>query len=76
MAGQYELLPCPFCHKTQITCLYFASATTVKVRRTATFGRSTKRSRSAEVWIVKSGCDNCHKTADEIEQGLRKEGLI
>lgn len=76
MAGQYEVLPCPFCHQGKINCLYFQSATSVKVKNTATFGRNIKRSKSAEVWIIKSGCEQCSKSADEVEERLKKEGFI
>lgn len=76
MAAQYEIIVCPFCHSESISCRYFPSATKIKIRSTATFGRNTRRVKSAEVWIVQSGCDKCGKSLEDVEKKLKDDGII
>ena len=76
MPGQYEILPCPFCDKGQIQCLYFPSVTTEKRRVSATFGAKKERSKSSESWIIQSGCKSCGKTEEEVEKEFKKRNII
>ncbi len=76
MAGQYEILNCPFCEKGQISCLYFPSVSSVKIRRTATFGTKKDRTKSADIWIIKSGCSSCGKSIEDVEKELRRLDII
>ena len=76
MLKQYEVLSCPFCQKNTISCLYFPSAIKVKIRSTATFGKTTKRTKSAEIWVIQSGCSNCNKSLEEIEKKLKEDKII
>lgn len=76
MAGQYEELNCPFCDKGRIPCLYFPSAWSVKRKSTKTLPGKGSISKSAEVWIIQSGCNACGKSQEEVEKELRKEGII
>lgn len=76
MSAQYEILSCPFCSKSTISCIYFPSATSLKVRSTATFGRSVKRSKSKDTWIVKTGCNSCNKSIGEVEAKLKEQGYF
>ncbi len=76
MPGQYEELSCPFCDKGRITCLYFPSAWSVKAKRTKTLPGGGSVSKSAEVWLIQSGCKVCGKPAEEVEKELRKRGII
>ena len=76
MGMQYEVLSCPFCHENTISCYYFPSATKLKIRSTATFGRSVKRIKSAETWVIRAGCSNCNKSLEEVEKKLRDDGTI
>jgi len=75
MAGQYEVLPCPFCEKGQITCLYFPSVISVK-RTTVGSNRSNTPRKSSEAWIIQSGCSVCGKSADEVEKELKRKEII
>jgi hypothetical protein len=75
MSKQYEFLVCPFCHKGEISCLYFPSAVSVKRNVTASLPGKGSISKSRETWIVQSGCINCGKGKDEVERELRKEGF-
>lgn len=76
MVGQYEELTCPFCNKGVIQALYIPSATRVKTRSTATFGRVTHRTKSPDVWLIRSGCSHCGKVAEEVEKELKRAGII
>lgn len=75
MAGQHEILSCPFCDKGQIPCLYFPSATKVR-RLSGSFGKGNAFSKSADTWVVQSGCSNCSKSQEEVEKELRRKGII
>ena len=73
---QYEQLACPFCQKGVINCVYIPSAVSVTRNATASLpGRGSLR-KSKEVWIIQSGCDNCGKSKEEVENEMRKHGVI
>ena len=75
MRGELVELSCPFCDKGKINCLYVPSAT--KVRRVSgSFGRGQHYSKSAEVWLIQSGCSVCGKSAEEVEKELKKKNII
>lgn len=76
MVGQYEELSCPFCHKGRIPALYIPSVTSFKKERSKTFGSKTKRAKSPDIWLIKSGCHICGKSQDEVEKELKKKDLI
>lgn len=76
MPGQYEVLPCPFCEKGQIQCLYFPGATKVRSRSSATFGKIKERVKSSDAWIIQSGCNVCGKNQEEVEKELRRKEVI
>ena len=74
--GQYEILPCPFCEKGRIQCLYFPSVSSERRRTSATFGAKKERSRTSETWIIQSGCSVCKKSVEEVEKELKRKGVI
>jgi len=76
MRGQYEELSCPFCDKGRIQCWYIPSAWSVKAKRTKTLPGGGSVSKSAEVWLIQSGCSVCGKPQEEVEKELRKKGTI
>lgn len=76
MAGQYEVLPCPFCDKGQISCLYFPSVWSQKAKRTKTLPGGGSVSKSKEVWIIKTGCSACGKSSEDVEKELKAKGMI
>lgn len=76
MAVQYEILPCPFCNKGEISCLYFPSVWSQKRTVTGSLPGKKSVSRSKENWIIKSGCSNCGKTQEEVEEKLKDEDII
>jgi hypothetical protein len=76
MRGEYIELDCPFCEKGKIQCWYIPSTTTIKVRPTATFGKTKERYKSQDVWLIQSGCNVCKKNPEEIEKELKKNGTI
>ena len=71
-----EFLACPFCDKGQIECGHVPSRLHVRTRATATFGKSRSSYKTAELWIVKSGCSVCGKSAEEVEKELKRKGDI
>lgn len=76
MVGQYEILSCPFCKKGEIQCLYFPGAVSEQRRKTASLPGGKSFHKSAETWIIQSGCKVCGKTEEEVEKELRKQGNI
>lgn len=76
MTGQYEVLSCPFCEKGQISCLYFRGAWSHKMKRTKTLPGGGSASRSKDEWLVRSGCNICGKTQEEIEKELKRKNII
>ena len=76
MVGQYEELSCPFCDKGRIPCLYIPGITSVKRERSATFGSKTKKMKSSDIWLIKSGCTSCGESQAEIEKELKVKELI
>lgn len=76
MAGQYEFLPCPFCEKGEISCLYFPGVWSQKMKRTRTLPGGGSVSKSKEIWIIKSGCSKCGKSQEEVEKELKNQGKI
>jgi len=76
MAGQYEVLSCPYCDKGRISCLYFPSAVSFKRSGSRSLPGKSSISKSSETWIIQSSCSTCSKSAEEVEKELRKRGII
>lgn len=76
MRGQYEELSCPFCDKGRIQAWYIPGAWSHKMKRTKTLPGSGSVSKSADVWLIKSGCSVCGKSAEEVEKELKRKNLI
>lgn len=76
MRGQYEELPCPFCDKGRISCLYIPGAWSHKMKRTKTLPGSGSVSKSADTWLIQSGCSVCGKSQEEVEKELIRKGVI
>lgn len=76
MAGQYEILPCPFCGNGEINCMYFPGAWSEKHSGRNSLGSGKYVNKSSEVWIIKSGCNNCGKSQEEVEVELKKKNVI
>jgi hypothetical protein len=76
MAGQYEILKCPFCDKGEISCLYFPSAVSVHHVVTSKGGRGNLKERSKEIWLIQTGCSVCGKTKEEVEKKLKTDNII
>jgi hypothetical protein len=73
---EVEIIKCPFCNKGDIQLTHFLGATRIKIKKTATFGSKTQKTRTSDTWIVSSKCFVCGKTQEEIEKKLKEEGLI
>ncbi|MBU5537608.1 MAG: hypothetical protein KQA38_03550 [Candidatus Aenigmarchaeota archaeon] len=76
MRGQYEELSCPFCDKGKIQCWYIPGAISIKRSGARSLPGKFSKTKSSDVWIVKSGCNVCGKSLEEIEQKLKEEGII
>lgn len=76
MPGQYEVLPCPFCEKGEIQCLYFSGVWGEKRTGRSSLGSGKSIKKSSDNWIIQSGCSICGKSEDEVEKKLRKDGII
>jgi hypothetical protein len=76
MRGSYEELSCPFCDKGKIQCWFIPGAWSHKIKRTKTLPGGGSVSRSSDVWLIKSGCSVCGKSQEEVEEELRKRGII
>lgn len=76
MRGQYEELSCPFCDKGRIQAWYIPSTVTIKRTRTATFGSQKHFIRTKDIWMIKSDCNVCGKSQEEVEKELRRQNII
>jgi len=76
MRGEPIELACPFCDKGKIQCWYIASTLSERRITSATFGHTTRRSKSSEVWIIQSGCSVCGKSIEEVEKELKNKNII
>ena len=73
---EHQYLECPFCKKGIIKFLYKPSVYSAK-RTSCRAGKSTTiRKSSDEVIITTQECPECGKTAEEIEEKWRSEGVI
>jgi hypothetical protein len=73
---QTEFLPCPFCDKGQIECGYIPSVWGEKRRGRNALGSGKAITKSSEEWLIKSGCNVCGKSTEEVEKELRKQNII
>jgi hypothetical protein len=76
MRGDPVELPCPFCGDGIIQTWFIPGAMQEKRHVTATFGASKTRRKSADTWLIQSGCNKCNKTVEQVEKELRKQGTI
>jgi len=76
MRGQYEELSCPFCDKGKIQCWFIPGAWSIKQRKTASLPGRQAPSKSQDIWLIKSGCNICGKSQEEIERELKKRSII
>ncbi len=76
MRGEYVELSCPFCDKGKIQAWYIPSTATIKRTKTATFGSQKRYVRTKDIWIIKSGCNICGKSKEEVEKEFKRLGII
>jgi hypothetical protein len=76
MRGQYEELNCPFCDKGKIQAWHIPSFWQEKRSVTATFGSRRNLKRTQDIWNIKSGCNICGKSQEEVEKKLKEEGFL
>jgi hypothetical protein len=76
MRGEPVELACPFCDKGKIQCWYIPGAISVRNKSTSTFGKVKQKSKSNDIWLIKSGCNVCNKTSEEVEKELKSKGII
>ena len=75
MAGQPEQLSCPFCDKGVISCTYFPGAWSVRQNKSRVL-KGSQKVKSSDVWIIRSDCNACGKSEDEVEQKLKQDNII
>lgn len=73
---EVEIVKCPFCNKGDIQLTHFLGATRIKIKKTATFGSKTQKTRTSDTWIVSSNCSVCGKNSQEIEKKLKEDDII
>lgn len=68
---------CPFCSNADITVTKFLGATSVKRKRTATFGSAVVKRRSPDTYVVSTkSCPACGKSGEEIQRKLEEENML
>ena len=68
---------CPFCSKGDIVVTKFIGATSVKRKRTATFGSAVIKRRSPDTYVVSTkSCPICGRGNEEIQEKLEEENLL
>ncbi|MEM5868912.1 MAG: hypothetical protein QXL09_03105 [Candidatus Aenigmatarchaeota archaeon] len=76
MRGRYEELSCPFCDKGKIQAWYIPGAWSIKRKSTKTLPGHGTIYKSSDIWIIKSGCNVCGKSQEEVEKELKKKRII
>jgi len=76
MRGEPVELNCPFCDKGRIEAWYIPGAWGEKVAKTGSLPGSKKVQRSADIWLIKSGCSLCGKSQEEVEKELKRKNAI
>jgi len=76
MRGQYEELNCPFCDKGKIQAWYIPATWSFKRKSTKTLPGPGTPTKSPDIWLIKSGCNICGKSQEEVEKELRRQGII
>lgn len=75
MRGEPVELACPFCDKGKIQTWYIPSSYSIKQSRSRVI-RGNQKQRNPDVWLIKSGCNVCGKSLEEVEKKLREDGII
>jgi hypothetical protein len=76
MRGEYTELACNFCDKGRTQCWHIPSISVIRRRPIAAFSNTKKRVTSPDIWLIKSGCNVCNKSQEEVEKELRKKNII
>jgi len=76
MRGEYTEFPCPFCDKGRIQAWYIPGVTSIKRSGARSLPGKFSKSKSPDIWIIKSGCNVCNKSLEEVEKKLKKGGII
>lgn len=76
MRGEYIKLSCPFCDEGKIEAWHIPG--TQQERRTgrSSLGKGKAVTKSSDVWIIKSGCNQCSKNQEEVEKKVKNDGII
>jgi len=72
----YDIWDCPFCGKNTISVTHYPKSVSVKQSKTASLPGSNGYHVNRDVYIVSSGCSNCHKSSAQVEQEFRKTGFL
>ena len=73
---QYEELSCPFCDRGRIACGYIPSVWSEKRTGRSSLGKGKKVVKSSDIWLIKSGCNVCGKSQEEVEKELKSKNVI
>jgi hypothetical protein len=76
MRGQYEELACPFGDKGKIQAWYIPGAISVKRSSSRALPGKFSKTKSSDIWIIKSGCSVCGKSVEEVEKKLKENGIL
>jgi hypothetical protein len=72
----YDMWDCPFCEKTTISVTHYPKSVSVKRSKTASLPGSKGYHVNRDVYVISSGCSNCHKSSNEVEDELKRTGMI
>jgi hypothetical protein len=73
---QYEVWDCPFCGENSISVVRFPKSVSVKCSKTASLPGSKGFHVSPDVYLVQSGCSKCGKSAEDVENKLKRDGVL
>jgi hypothetical protein len=76
MRGEYTELPCRFCDKGRIQAWYIPGIWTEKRTGRSSLGKGLSVKKSSDIWIIKSGCNVCNKSLEEVEKKLKENRII
>jgi hypothetical protein len=76
MRGEYTELAYPFCDKRKIETWRIPSVWIEKRTGKSSLGKGKSVKKTSEIWIIKSGCNICGKSAEEVKKELKRKQII
>jgi len=69
-------ISCSFCDRGKIVCWHISSVLAIKQKSMRALLGPGSSHKSVEFWLIKSGCNVCGKSQEEVEKELKMKKII